>query len=175
MVAQNFQPSLALVLKAEGGDVDDPEDHGGRTSRGITQRTYDAYRRGEHQPLRDVFHASAEEVADIYHEMYWNPICDWLPVGVDYIHFDFEVNAGPHEAMKVLQQAVRTRADGVWGPQTREAVGAYPPATIISAYSQLKRIFYRGLHQPRFLTGWLNRSSAVQAAALHMAEEVKHA
>ncbi|MBY5318200.1 glycosyl hydrolase 108 family protein [Rhizobium leguminosarum] len=40
----NFLPSLKLTLKSEGGDVDDKRDPGGRTSRGVIQTVYDAYR-----------------------------------------------------------------------------------------------------------------------------------
>ncbi len=39
----NFAASLAFVLQDEGGNDDDPDDHGGRTSRGITQRVWDAW------------------------------------------------------------------------------------------------------------------------------------
>jgi lysozyme family protein len=46
----NFQPSLAFTLGFERGKVDHPKDPGGRTNRGITQRTYDAHRdsKGQH-------------------------------------------------------------------------------------------------------------------------------
>jgi len=39
----NFAKALAWLRTSEGGNDDDPDDSGGRTSRGITQREYNAY------------------------------------------------------------------------------------------------------------------------------------
>lgn len=170
MVAKNFDASLALVLKAEGGNVDDPADPGGRTSRGITQRVYDAYRRLLKLPTQDVFDATAVEVDDIYYQSYWEPYCDNLPLGLDYAYFDFAVNAGTHEAMVCLQRAASVAADGVFGPVTRQAVAAAGPLTLIGLYSNQRRGFYRNLHMSNFIKGWLNRADAVQSVAIQMSK-----
>jgi lysozyme family protein len=50
---------LPFVLRWERGLVDDPEDPGGRTNQGITQRVYDAWRRRQGLPAQDV-----ESIAD---------------------------------------------------------------------------------------------------------------
>jgi lysozyme family protein len=164
----NFQRSLDAVLKSEGGNDDDPQDHGGRTSRGITQREYDAWRIEHHEPTGDVWQASQEEIADIYHDEYWNPFCDNFPIGVDYLYFDMAVNAGPHRAAVLLQRALGVTADGRIGPATRAAVQKASPAALIDNYTQQKIQFYRSLHQPRFLKGWLNRARDVRATAMSM-------
>ena len=39
-----FDSALPFILHWEGGFVNDPADHGGRTMKGITQRVYTAYR-----------------------------------------------------------------------------------------------------------------------------------
>lgn len=168
MVASNFQNSLDLVLKSEGGNDDDPADHGGRTSRGITQREYDAWRREKNLPLLDVWKAPQVDIDYIYHDEYWMPYCDSLPIGVDYLYFDFAVNAGPYRATVLLQEALNVTADGRIGPITRAAISVAQPAALIVKYSQEKVAFYQGLHQPRFLTGWLNRVKSVQTDALLM-------
>src|SRR5216110_2211633 len=102
MVAINWPKSYAAVRKSEGGNDDDPADHGGRTSRGIIQREYDAWRRLKSLPVRDVWKASEAEIEAIYHEEYWNPYCDLLPVGADYLLFNMNVNAGPSRGAKIL-------------------------------------------------------------------------
>jgi hypothetical protein len=56
--------SLAKVLVHEGGDVNHPADPGGPTNQGVTQRVYDAYRKGRGLPVRSVKHIAAEEVHD---------------------------------------------------------------------------------------------------------------
>lgn len=165
MVAANFQRSLALLLKDEGGNDDDPADHGGRTSRGVTQREYDAYRRMSGETPQDVWIASDLEIADIYHDHYWHPWCDQLPIGIDYLYFDLAVNAGPYRATKILQRAIGVTDDGIFGPITLESAIKVNPKLLIAAYSDAKRNFYRSLHQPRFIKGWLNRVAHVETNA----------
>lgn len=168
MTASNFQVSLALVLKSEGGNDDDPADHGGRTSRGIIQREYDAWRRLQGLPTRDVWTATDDEISTIYHDEYWNPFCDGMPIGVDYLYFDMAVNAGPHRAAVLLQRALGVTDDGRIGPITKEAIQKADAKQLIGSYSDAKRSFYLSLHQPRFTNGWLNRTASVQKDALAM-------
>lgn len=165
---ENFQRSLQALLKSEGGNDDDPHDHGGRTSRGVIQREYDAWRREQGLPPRDVWTATDEEIATIYKEEYWDPNCNMLPVGVDYLYFDMAVNAGPNRATKLMQRALGLQEDGRVGPITRAAMRDANARQLIDRYSDVKRAFYIGLHQPRFTKGWLNRVRDVRATALAM-------
>jgi len=164
----NWKASLKAVLASEGGNDDDPQDHGGRTSRGITQREYDAWRRERKQPTLDVWQAPQSDVEAIYHDEYWAPWCDSLPLGVDYLYFDMAVNAGPHEATVLLQRALGVAADGRLGPISRAAISAMDRRVLIQRYGDEKRRFYVNLHQPRFLRGWMNRVRDTQAIAISM-------
>jgi lysozyme family protein len=164
----NFNPSLAAVLKSEGGNDDDPADHGGRTSRGITQREYDAWRREKGMLPQDVWKAEDHEIAMIYHDEYWRPWGDLLPIGADYMLFDMSVNAGPHQAIVLIQRALNVTADGRVGPITRDAIRKANPTQLVEFYTRQKEAFYRSLHQPKFLKGWLNRNRDVRATALAM-------
>lgn len=168
MVASNFQASLKLVLQSEGGNDDDPADHGGRTSRGITQREYDAWRKERGQPTLDVWRAPQSDIDAIYHDEYWQPLCDTLSAGVDYLYFDMAVNAGPGRATILLQRALGVTADGRVGPITRQAIASADPKALIAKFSAQKEAFYRSLHQPRFIKGWLNRVASVQSNAAKM-------
>lgn len=168
MAAINFIASLTAVLKSEGGNDDDPDDHGGRTSRGIIQREYDAWRIEKHLPTADVWKATQLEIETIYHDEYWNPYCDLLPVGPDYLLLNMNVNAGPVRGAKILQQSLGVTVDGRIGPVTRQAITKINPKDLINNYSGASRNFYLGLHQPKFIKGWLNRVNFVQATALQM-------
>lgn len=168
MVASNFSRSLGAVLQDEGGNDDDPADHGGRTSRGITQREYTAWRALKGQPFADVWKATTAEITAIYHDEYWNPYCDGFPVGVDYLYFDMAVNAGPRRASILLQRALGVADDGRIGPITRSAITKADPTKLVSNYTAAKRAFYISLHQPKFTKGWLNRCNHVQAIATAM-------
>ncbi len=170
---ENFHASLAEVLKSEGGNDDDPQDHGGRTSRGITQREYDAWRQEQHLIHLDVWRASDEDIKVIYHDEYWDPWCDLLPLGTDYMFFDMCVNSGPHEAILLGQRALGVTADGRVGPLTRQAIRVADPQSLLSRYTIAKEQFYRNLHQPRFIKGWLNRNKEVYGTALVMLKGTK--
>jgi len=165
---ENFKASLIQVLKSEGGNDDDPQDHGGRTSRGITQREYDAWRQERKLASLDVWKAPQVDIEVIYHDEYWNPWCDMLPLGADYMFFDMAVNAGPHRAIILGQRALGVTADGRVGPLTRQAIRTADPTTLISRYTTAKEQFYRALHQPRFIKGWLNRNKEVYGVAQQM-------
>lgn len=165
----NFDLSLKYVLMDEGGNDDDPHDHGGRTSRGITQREYNAWRQKQGLPIWDVWTAGNDEVRTIYHDDYWLPHCPDLPVGVDYVVFDLNVNGGSGRGTKELQIALGIPADGKWGPETQTAEEHITdPAAVIKRYTDAKRAWYQSLGQPRFLRGWLNRTANVQARATSM-------
>lgn len=169
----NWEQSLAYVLKSEGGNDDDPADHGGRTSRGITQREYDAWCRENKRPQGDVWKASANDIDTIYHQEYWLPLCPTLPTGLDYIVFNNNVLDGPGRSIKLLQQALGVSADGRVGAITREAIAKCNSMVTIDRLSNASIAFYQGLHQPRFLKGWLNRVAFVRGNALAMVKGAK--
>ena len=168
MTAANFPRSLAFVLKDEGGNDDDPADHGGRTSRGVIQREFTSCLAEQGLPDKDVWTASDQQISEIYHDEYWMPYCDNFPTGIYYLYFDMAVNAGPHRAAVLLQRALGVTDDGRIGPVTRESVTKADPKKLIADYTAAKRSFYISLHQPRFTKGWLNRCNDVQANALTM-------
>ena len=168
MAAANFKKSLSFVLQDEGGNDDDPLDHGGRTSRGITQREYSAWLNEQHRSDGDVWNAPDDDIEKIYYQEYWEPNCDKLPSGLDYLYFDMAVNAGPNRATVILQQSLGVNDDGRIGPVTRQAIVAADPFLVVKYYTSKKRQFYLSLHQPRFIRGWLNRCTDVQANAITM-------
>jgi lysozyme family protein len=45
MPSAAFEAALPFVLRWEGGFVDHPNDPGGRTNQGVTQKVYDDWRR----------------------------------------------------------------------------------------------------------------------------------
>jgi lysozyme family protein len=123
---ENYAQALKQVLKYEGGKVDDPRDPGGRTAFGVTQNTYNAWRKKQNLPIVDVFTISHNEVAAIYRQEYWDKIRgDDLPSGVDFAVFDFAVNSGVSKAAKTLQSVVGVTQDGVIGPATIQAAKNY--------------------------------------------------
>ena len=169
----NWGKSLAFVLQDEGGNDDDPNDSGGRTSRGITAREYAAWCQLMNKPGGDVWQASQNDIDAIYQQQYWLPECDYLPVPIDYLFFDFKVNAGPHQATILLQRAVKVADDGHFGVVTMAAVQKADPKDFIETFSAEKIAFYKEVERehPQDVTfdkGWMNRVANVKARAWGM-------
>lgn len=174
---ENFEEALRVCLIEEGGNDDDPNDHGGRTSRGIIQREWDAYRRTNPGRPEDVWKASQDDIDAIYHQQFWEPYCPDLPAGLDLAFFDFSVNAGRQQAVRDLQRVLgMTSVDGMFGMATRAAIGTHPDIPrLLTDYCDRRRVFYRQLRQfPRYGKGWLSRVNHVQAAALKLANAPHH-
>ena len=171
----NFKQALAWVRKSEGGNDDDPDDAGGRTSRGITQREYNAYCSMTGIKLGDVWDCPDAIVDDIYHRSYWMPYCPVLPPGVDYVFFDEAVNAGPGEAAYILQKALMdmgfdlgpTGADRHIGILTSAALSKADPKRLVD-FMSLERIrVYKAIEAriPRdrkYDRGWMARVAFAQ-------------
>lgn len=167
----NFAPSLTLVLQHEGGFVDDPQDPGGRTNKGVTQAVYDDWRTKEGLPKRDVKLLNGYEVGAIYKKRYWDAVSgDSLPTGVDYCIFDFAVNSGTNRAARYLQRAMGLLEDGQIGPLTIAAAAAESPASLIEKVCALRLNFLKQLKVfDRFGKGWTTRVSDVATQAKDMA------
>jgi lysozyme family protein len=165
----NWQTSFKLMLKSEGGYVHHPDDPGGRTNLGVTQATWENWigRKSDEAEMRGLTPAKVEP---LYKKKYWDAVLgDELPTGIDYLTFDFAVNAGVGRSIKTLQAAVSVAADGWLGPITMSAVQATDPVELIEQFSQAKEDFYRSLNTFNvFGKGWLNRVAKVKAEALKM-------
>lgn len=168
---QNTYPkALAEVLKHEGGYVNHPADPGGATNKGITQATYDGYRRSKgFITKKTVKLISDEEVGAIYKSRYWDAVRgDELPAGLDYAVFDYAVNSGPQKAIKSLQKALGLTADGKLGPATLAASKLSPEVTIKKLCAS-RLAFLKGLKTwPTFGKGWERRVNAVEKTALSL-------
>src|SRR5262245_24871763 len=167
MAASSYHEALARLLVHEGGNDDDPRDPGGRTSRGILQREWDAWR-GSHSGLpADVWRAPQDQVEAIYRQKYWDALRgDDLPAGVDYAVFDYGVNSGIGRAARVLQRLVGSTVDGEVGPDTIAAATRANAGKLIEAICDERLAFLQGLRTwPTFGKGWSRRVREVRTAA----------
>lgn len=166
----NFAASLAAVLLHEGGFVDDPQDPGGATNKGITQAVYDDWRVVQRLPKRSVESLNDYEVGAIYRKLYWDRCrCDELPAGVDYAVFDFAVNSGPGRAAHFLQRALAVADDGTIGPATIAAATAADVPTLLNKLCSARQAYLEQLPTfAHFGTGWTRRVAEVEAQARSM-------
>ncbi|MGA7326688.1 MAG: glycosyl hydrolase 108 family protein [Rhodomicrobium sp.] len=106
MASGNFERCLAVTLKWEGGYSNHPDDPGGPTMKGITQREYDAWRKRQGKRGRPVRQIGDDEVETIYRENYWDAMhCEGFPLGTDLCVFDAAVNSGVGRAQEWCDQA----------------------------------------------------------------------
>ena len=156
-----FQQAVEVVLKHEGGYVNDPTDPGGETNFGISRRSY---------PDLDIRNLTREQAIEIYRQDFWER---W---GYDRIRdlavatkvFDMAVNMGPKRAHTLLQQALGligspVVVDGILGPQTLKATNEADPSRLLEALRLLSARYYWELvrldgRRKKFLQGWLARA-----------------
>jgi len=166
-MSSNFQECLDLVLKSEGGWVNNPADPGGETNLGVTKRVWEEYVGHAVQSLKKL---TKDDVAPLYELKYWRPCyCEVLPRGLDFVVFSMGVNAGPGRSVKLLQQSIGCVPDGVIGPRTRELISASNSANLIAKFSETRREYYRSLKTfPIFGKGWVARVDREEQEALDM-------
>jgi lysozyme family protein len=166
---ENFDDALKAVLKHEGGFVNHPKDPGGMTNLGVTKRVWEQWVGGkvDEKTMRSL---TPELVAPMYRKQYWDAVKgDDLPEGLDYLMFDFAVNAGPVRAIRTMQKAMGLTTDGIIGPKTLGVLKDSNREELVARFSDEKEAFYRAL--PTFSTfgkGWLRRVAETKTHANNM-------
>ena len=169
----NFETAFAKVIQSEGGYVNDPHDAGGETNLGVTKTSWASYlgRAIENGEIKTL---TVDLVKPFYKKMYWDKMhCDELPKGLDYVAFDFAVNAGVGQASKFIQRCVGAKDDGSIGPTTLSAIAKSDVKKLLFGFTNQKVLFYQGLveknsTQEKFLKGWLARATEVENKAMTM-------
>lgn len=162
-ISRGFTPNIqSYVLASEGGYVNHPRDPGKATNMGITIATLRAWR-GTKVTNEDVRNLTQAEALAIYKAQYWDTVrADLLPLGLDYLTFDYGVNSGPARAIKDLQRTVGVDDDGVIGQKTlskiREYIAANGIQNLLNAYATRRWNFVQGLSTfSTFGNGWRRR------------------
>lgn len=166
---ENFEKSLALILKHEGGYVDNPKDPGGATNLGCTKKVWEEWV-GHEVTKEDIKALKVSDIAPLYKAKYWDAVKgDLLPAGVDYAVFDLAINSGPGRAAKTLQQVLNITADGQIGPATLSTLEAANPRDVATRVCEARLAFLQGL--PTYGTfgkGWFRRVAEVEQIAFTM-------
>lgn len=166
----NFEESLAHVLKHEGGYVDHPKDPGGATNLGCTKKVWEEWV-GHEVTKDDIKALTIADVSPLYKARYWDKCrCDDLPRGVDFAVFDLAINSGTGRAGKLLQRAVGVAADGAIGPATLAAVADANPRELATKICELRLAFLQALSTwETFGKGWGRRVKETEKVAFNMA------
>lgn len=161
-----------FILKWEGGFVNDPDDLGGATNKGVTIGTYEAYcqKKGYPKPtIERLKNISDEQWKDILKTLYWdkwqadninnqsiaNMIVDWIWASGAY-------------GIKIPQKILGVAIDGIVGPKTIAAINSYPDQKELFDKIKQERIYFIErivTNRPtnkKFKRGWLNRLNDIK-------------
>lgn len=141
--------------------------------RGLTQASYDSFRRLKGEPTQGVWRVTSAEIEDIFKSEYWAPArCGALFAGLDMVQFDEAINSGPPRATMLLQKALGLDPDGWFGLETLgklQGLGAPARRALIQAVCAERVAYWESLTGERkFLPGWLARGKDVETKALAM-------
>jgi len=151
-----FELAIPIVLRHEGGLVDDPNYSGGFTNFGISKQSY---------PNVDIRALTVATASAIYLKDWWNKYNYGaiLPQMVANKIFDMSVNLGASRAHKIAQQAVQLDQDGILGPVTLHELNTQSSLKVIVAMQDAQAAHYRSIvladpTKQKYLAGWLNRA-----------------
>jgi lysozyme family protein len=154
----DFAKAIKFVMKNEGGFSDDPQDSGGVTKYGISQKSY---------PDCDIENLTEEDAIEIYRRDFWLPYQDFDDRLATKV-FDLAVNMGHKRAVQILQRSLQCLGakvvdDGILGPMTKQSVDLANVDLLLTAIKSEAAGIYRKLaaintSQKKFLKGWLRRA-----------------
>ena len=146
----NFKEAFDLVIKNEGGYVNDPDDAGGETYKGVARKMnsnwpgwiiVDLLKRQPNFPsnLNNNIELQ-DEIERIYKINYWDKLrCDRISdQRVANTIFDFGVNAGTSTAAILAQKVVNEKEDGVLGEKSITGINQMEPDKFLAFYTIVK-------------------------------------
>jgi type VI secretion system secreted protein VgrG len=178
-----FDDALKLVLSNEGAFVDNPNDAGGATLRGVSLRflrqissenlrKYGIFETGNAITIDVLKALTDEQISAIYKGEFWEkapfdqieePLCNYV--------FDSAVNHGISPAIKILQRSVWAYQniinfiddDGILGEVTLKAINDTHSFILLDIMMSERAGYMRTVaaansKDKEFLNGWLNRA-----------------
>ncbi|MBW9276730.1 glycoside hydrolase family 108 protein [Bacteroides fragilis] len=160
-----------FILRWEGGFVDDPDDLGGATNRGVTIGTYATYCKKKGYPAPTVErlkNLSDKDWTEILKTLYWDrwKADNIKSQSVANILVDWVWASGVN-GIKIPQKVLGVTADGIVGAKTLAALNARNPKELFEEISEARIQFIEDICRKRpannkFKKGWLNRINSLQ-------------
>ena len=161
---------IPFILKWEGRFVNDPDDLGGATNKGITIGTYGEYRKRKGLPaptVQDLKNLTEKEWYEVFKTLYWDR---WRAdeiknQSVANILVDWVWASGVH-GIKRPQTILGVVPDGIVGKKTIAALNAAHPDRVFEAIKADRAKFIGEICKARpknekYRKGWMNRINAI--------------
>lgn len=155
----NFNDSINVVLKNEGGYADNPLDKGGETNFGISTARY---------PDLDIRSLTKDDAKKIYKRDFWDKNRLYLIRNQKIANLSLDTIVHHGRGVRILQKALNksgknVTVDNKMGPQTRGALNSVAPNLFLNNAVDERVKYMRELigndpSQKVFLTGWLRRA-----------------
>jgi lysozyme family protein len=171
----DFNQAFLLVIANEGGYVNDPDDPGGETYKGVARKIFskwdgwikiDLLKRQSGFPGnldKDV--ELQQDIEDFYRVNFWNKVKgdDITNQKVAESIFDFGVNAGVGTSASLAQLVVEAETDGVIGKESITRINAFNSDHFLAAFTVAKIARYVNIVKKRptsrkYFYGWVLRS-----------------
>ena len=162
---------VPFILKFEGGFVNDPDDLGGATNKGITIGTFGEYRKRKGLPpptVQDIKSLSDKDWYAIFKNMYWDrwKADEIKSQSVADILVDWVWASGVH-GIKRPQRILGVSPDGIVGSKTIAAINAADPKKLFDAIKDDRAKFIDEICKARpknekYRKGWMNRINAIK-------------
>ncbi|EMH1277471.1 hypothetical protein V6A89_004490, partial [Enterobacter hormaechei] len=170
-----FSKISGVILRHEGGYVNDPDDKGGETNMGITLDTWKAFAPNDlgiqatSQTLKDMTKNQAET---IYYNNYWKPkgFCKLENTKIALMIYDWTITSG--RAVKQIRKLLRSEYDTrieISNSMDDDMIHCInnidDQDAVLNKIADIRKDYYRSLTvtngkpnaQVKFLNGWLNR------------------
>lgn len=179
-----FEKAIPVILRQEGGYVDNPNDPGGATNYGVSLRYLQSIKDLNEKGFLfgdldqdgdvdafDIKLLTQEKAIQIYKTQWWDRF------GYERINdqdtatklFSFSVNMGAHQAHKIFQRSINRCGieiivDGIIGQKTIEAANILAPHYLLDAFRLEGVKFYLSIYEAKkstrqsFIAGWIKRA-----------------
>lgn len=158
-------------MSFEGGFVNDPDDLGGATNKGVTLATFRSVF-GKSKTVDDLKKITDQQWQTIYKKYYWDK---WKAdqirsQSVANILVDWIWMSGA-TSIKIIQRMLSLEMDGVVGPKTLNAINGEDPKEFFEAVKAERRAYYDRICTARpvnkkYLKGWLRRLDSIGFGSL---------
>jgi len=174
-IMAKFNLALLKVLSHEGGYVNDPDDLGGETYKGISRNAHGSWSGWQiidKSKISPDFPKSLNtniRLQSLVEKFYLDTF--WKPLKADQIQnqtsaesvFDFAVNSGLSTSVRLVQSIAGTKIDGIIGEQTLNKInsidfGYFQAALTVAKIEYYMNIIRRRPTSKKFLLGWISRS-----------------
>ena len=171
----DFNQAFQLMIVHEGGYVNDPDDPGGETYKGVARKIFskwDGWTTIDLLKRQSGFPGNLDKDVELQHDVgeffrvnFWNKVKgDGITnQKVAESIFDFGVNAGVGTSASLAQLVVETETDGVIGNESINRINAFNAEHFLAAFTVAKIARYVGIVKKRptsrkYFYGWILRS-----------------